>query len=179
MPGVRQRRAEASYSQSTLPFYSLRFCSWRCIAGIRTTQRLSTWWLRFWQLRSRTKCQRRPLQVLPTLLQLATCVLAGCTRPRFTCSGGGTQQPCGSPCHVTRAARQEARNLIASQAPCRLGMERQCTAARVEAAIRNEATKGSRCRLAEGDDELCHDTRDSKSLPKNGQVQLRAHARAS
>jgi hypothetical protein len=27
--------------------------------------------------------------------------------------------------------------------------------------------------------ELCHDTSDSGSMPKNGQVQLRAHARAA
>ena len=28
-------------------------------------------------------------------------------------------------------------------------------------------------------DELCHDTSDSKSVPKNGQVQLRVHAPAA
>jgi hypothetical protein len=28
-------------------------------------------------------------------------------------------------------------------------------------------------------DVLCHDTSDSESVPKNGQVQLRAHARAA
>jgi hypothetical protein len=28
-------------------------------------------------------------------------------------------------------------------------------------------------------DELCHDTSDSESVPKNGQVQLRTHARAA
>ncbi len=28
-------------------------------------------------------------------------------------------------------------------------------------------------------DELCHDTSDSESVPQNGQVQLRTHARAT
>ena len=93
------------------------------------------------------------LQVVPTLLQSATCALAGCTRSRFSCSGGGTAQRTQQLAVVPVADKQNMLSPVVPEAT-RLACSR-CSRARLLSVIHTShltprSTKEPRWAYGEG-----------------------------
>ena len=80
------------------------------------------------------------LQVVPTLLQSATCALAGCTRSRFSCSGGGTAQRTQQLAVVPVADKQNMLSPVVPEAT-RLACSR-CSRARLLSVIHTSHVRG-------------------------------------